>query len=402
MASSWRLIACTEIDILATSVERMAAGNLGASIPPVAKSLAPLSEALENLKKNFATQWHDLSTERSTLDSTLNSLPDAVLLFDNNALTFFNHAAGEMFGIRSHQLHGDLSNLGFPAPVEALIAEAISQTSHVSVDLEADPLGRSLKVSSIPVSITRTQTTTLITVSNITERVLLDKMRKDFVAAASHELKTPVAGIELISETALLALEDSDIKTAIEFITSLRREAANMRRLVGDLLNLSRYETGISEHEVGDIRAAVHNATISHTLAAQKRGLDLILDFSAIGSEDVFAAAAPTDIAIILDNLVDNAIAYTDSGEVLVSVECVDDMVQIEVSDSGLGIPPAELPRIFERFYRIDPSRSRESGGTGLGLALVKHAVERVQGTIEVESTVGDGSRFTVSIPRAH
>jgi len=129
--------------------------------------------------------------------------------------------------------------------------------------------------------------------------------------------------------------------------------------------------------------------------------LTLDVDLSAVRGVDVFVAAEPTDIAIALDNLLDNAIAYSDQGSVRVSVRAAESVVRIVVADTGEGIAPEHLPRIFERFYRVDQARSRESGGTGLGLALVKHVIERNGGGVAVSSEVGFGTRFTLTLPRA-
>jgi len=120
-----------------------------------------------------------------------------------------------------------------------------------------------------------------------------------------------------------------------------------------------------------------------------------------VRGEDIFALCDATDLAVALDNLVDNAIAYTEQGSVIVSLAAHEDAVQVSVTDTGLGIPSKDLSRIFERFYRVDRGRSRESGGTGLGLSLVKHVVERSGGTISVTSEPGRGSTFTIELPRA-
>jgi len=145
----------------------------------------------------------------------------------------------------------------------------------------------------------------------------------------------------------------------------------------------------------------VDNAIAGHRGAAGRNELALNLDLSAIRGVDVFMAAEPTDVAIALDNLLDNAIAYTEQGSVSVTVKASESSVRIKVADTGPGIAPEHLGRIFERFYRVDRARSRESGGTGLGLALVRHVVERSGGSVTVASEPGAGTTFTLTVPRA-
>jgi signal transduction histidine kinase len=221
------------------------------------------------------------------------------------------------------------------------------------------------------------------------------------VSNASHELKTPVAGIQLLAESAETAATDGDVEQSLGFTRQIEAEAARLKRLVSDLLDLSRLETAPAPDAITDVRQAVDNAIAGHRGTASRQRLALSVDLSAIRGVDVFVAAEPTDVAIALDNLLDNAIAYTESGSVNVSVKASDSSVRIKVADTGSGIAPEHLPRVFERFYRVDRARSRESGGTGLGLALVRHVVERSSGTVSLSSEVGVGTTFTVTLPRA-
>jgi two-component system sensor histidine kinase SenX3 len=235
----------------------------------------------------------------------------------------------------------------------------------------------------------------------VTERARLDRVRRDFVANASHELKTPVAGIQLLAESAEAASSDGDVEMALTFTHQIGAEAARLKRLVNDLLDLSRLDSAPEPDAIADMRMAVENVIVSHRAAANRKGLTLEAELSAVRGQNVFAAADVTDVAIALDNLVDNAIAYTEVGSVRIRVKANGSFVTVKVTDTGPGIAEEHLPRIFERFYRIDRARSRESGGTGLGLALVKHVVERSGGNVTVSSTLGEGTTFTVVVPRA-
>ncbi|MBW6467927.1 MAG: GHKL domain-containing protein, partial [Coriobacteriia bacterium] len=226
-------------------------------------------------------------------------------------------------------------------------------------------------------------------------------VRRDFVANASHELKTPTAAIHLLAESAANAAEDGDTDVALSFALQIEQESARLSRLVSDLLDLSRLESTPAPDSIVDVRQAIANTVLGHGPSAAEGGLELITDTRAVTGVDVFAKADPTDLAIALDNLLDNAINYTEAGSVTVRVEADPEHVLIIVADTGPGIPEGDLPRIFERFYRVDRARSRRSGGTGLGLALVRHVVERSGGTVEVSSEVGSGTTFVVTLQRA-
>jgi two-component system, OmpR family, phosphate regulon sensor histidine kinase PhoR len=170
---------------------------------------------------------------------------------------------------------------------------------------------------------------------------------------------------------------------------------------VSDLLDLSRLDSAPAPDAVTDVRQAIDNAIAGHRAAARRKELALEVDLSSVRGIDVFVNAEPTDVAIALDNLLDNAIAYTEAGSVAVSVKATESSVRVKVKDTGVGINAEHLGRIFERFYRIDRARSRHSGGTGLGLALVRHVVERSGGSVAVASEPGVGTTFTITLPRA-
>jgi len=238
-------------------------------------------------------------------------------------------------------------------------------------------------------------------IADITEVRRLDAVRRDFVANASHELKTPASAIQLLAEAADTAAEDGDTAQALEFVGQMKAEADRLRRLVVDLLALSRLEKAPEPGSVTDVRAAIGKTLAGHRAAAGAVGLAVTLDETEVAGQDVYAAADPTDVAIALDNLLANAIAYTEAGGVTVTLGADTDTVTVEVADTGAGIPAEHLPRVFERFYRVDGARTRASGGTGLGLSLVRNAVERGGGTVGIASEVGVGTTVTVRYPRA-
>ncbi|HZL05647.1 MAG TPA: ATP-binding protein, partial [Coriobacteriia bacterium] len=277
----------------------------------------------------------------------------------------------------------------------------LGSTAAVTDELGPDPYRRYYRVRSVPLGSHDADNRTLVVITDTTERMRLDSMRRDFVANASHELKTPTAGILLLAESAGHAVEDGDLEQAIAFASSIHEEATRLRQLVTDLLDLSRLESVPAQDAVTDVRQAVDLALIGHRGPAATRGLDLECDFEDVAGEDVVVHADPTDVAIALDNLLSNAIAYTEAGCVTVRLGADDTTVRIAVEDTGVGIPAADVERVFERFYRVDRARTRTGGGTGLGLSLVRHVVERAAGSVAIESAVGVGTAVTLTLPRA-
>jgi signal transduction histidine kinase len=239
----------------------------------------------------------------------------------------------------------------------------------------------------------------LLAFFDLTNTRRLEAVRRDFVANVSHELKTPITIIGGFAET--LATDDPPASERRRFVEAIRGNARRMQRLVDDLLDLSRIESGgwVPKPERIDLRAAATEITASFASAATERGvrLDLNIDHRAFALR-----ADATALRQILSNLVDNALRHTPAGgRVTIFSEAAPDGLVLGVRDSGTGIPAEHLARIFERFYRVDPARSREAGGTGLGLAIVKHLVEAHGGRVIATSAQGRGAEIRAVFPIA-
>jgi signal transduction histidine kinase len=232
------------------------------------------------------------------------------------------------------------------------------------------------------------------------ERRRTDEIRRDFVASVSHELKTPATGLNLLAESLLQTLED-DPEQARQFALQIRDETERMGRLVNDLLDLARLESeeGIPEPEPVDVRSVL--VSVLSGIRQKARSDSVSLKWKRYGSTELYTVEGDeTQLTSMFTNLVENAVKYTPpGGSVEVTGEVDESGVTVSVNDTGLGIPEEHLPRIFERFYRVDRARSKKSGGTGLGLSIVKHVAEKHGGTIYVESTPHEGSTFTVCLP---
>ena len=229
----------------------------------------------------------------------------------------------------------------------------------------------------------------------------VNKIRRDFVANVSHELKTPATSLRLLAES-LQETIDEDPAQARLFAAQLKRETERLSQLITDLLDLTRLE---SEERVEnpvpvDVRGVLMTVLAHMRSAARKK--NITLQWKRFGRAAEYTVRGDeTQLTSMFTNLVDNAVKYTPpGGRVEVTGGFEGSEIVIRVSDTGIGIPEGKLPRIFERFYRVDKARSKETGGTGLGLSIVKHVAENHGGRVAVESTVGEGSTFTVYLPR--
>ena len=231
----------------------------------------------------------------------------------------------------------------------------------------------------------------------------IEHMQTDFIASASHELKTPLAGIEALSDALMMALEDGNMQAAHNFIEHIKTETHRMRSLTEDLLDLSRFDENPDSDSVSNLRVAIENATVMPARTAEAKGIELRVSINENLEQTLLAKISPTDLSIILDNLLDNALHYTKSGSIELSLDISSNkkMWLLRVSDTGVGIAHHDQQHVFERFFRADRSRSRDNGGTGLGLSLVKKAVERWSGEIDLQSELEVGSTFTIKLPVA-
>lgn len=384
---------------LSAAARAMAGGDLSARVPMLTGDLAVLSTALADLREQMRRRLDELTADERNLRAVLDGLTDSVFLLHDGRVRFANSAASTTFrapatGWRDKRIE----ETGLPASITSAL-QTFSDEPQV-IECGPDPGGRYLKATVLPLNPVETAARTLLVISDITERILLDQVRRDFVANASHELKTPAASIMLLAESVEDAAADGDTEQALAFAMQIGPEAARLGDLVSDLLDLSRLESTPAPNTVTDMRQATGNALVGHRTAAAHRGLELRFDDTRVAGQDLYAGADPTDVAVALDNLLDNAIKYTDRGSVTVALAADAESVHVSITDTGPGIPAEDLPRVFERFYRIDRARSRERGGTGLGLALVRHVVERADGSVEVTSEPGAGSSFTISLPR--
>jgi two-component system, OmpR family, sensor histidine kinase SenX3 len=307
----------------------------------------------------------------------------------------------------------DVDRLSFPDLAD-LADRARDTGSHQTrtIDLPIGRLGRepiALAVEAVPLVVEDTRVGVVgLLLTDMSEHRRLEAVRRDFVANVSHELKTPVGALTLLAEAVQEAADDPE--AVARFSGRMQHESTRLARLVQELMELSRVQgadpmPGAAEVGVADL---LSEAADRVRLAAEQRGI--VIEVRCQGEEeDVLKVRGnEAQLTTAIANLIDNAVAYSPPNtKVSVTALATSDhqarpTIDISVSDQGLGIADADLDRIFERFYRVDPARSRATGGTGLGLAIVKNIVTNHLGTVAVQSTVGDGSTFTIRLPRVH
>ncbi len=236
---------------------------------------------------------------------------------------------------------------------------------------------------------------------NLVDLKRVNKIRRDFVANVSHELKTPATSLKLLAESLVDILEE-DPDQARFFAEQLKNETERLANLITDLLDLARLESGegVQNPQPVDVRAVL--MTVLARLRPAARRKNISLSWKRSGSTGLYTVNGnETQLTSMFSNLVENAVKYTPpGGRVEVAARTDGNEVVVRVSDTGIGIPEKYLARIFERFYRIDKARSKETGGTGLGLSIVRHIAENHGGRVTVKSTLGEGSTFTVYLPR--
>jgi two-component system sensor histidine kinase SenX3 len=230
----------------------------------------------------------------------------------------------------------------------------------------------------------------------------VNKIRRDFVANVSHELKTPATSLRLLAESLEETIDEDPVRTRL-FAAQLKKETERLSQLINDLLDLTRLESQerVENPVPVDVRSVLMSVLARMRRIARKKNISL--QWKRFGKASQYTVRGDeTQLTSMFTNLVDNAVKYTPpGGQVAVTGGSEDLGIVIRVSDTGIGIPEVKLPRIFERFYRVDKARSKETGGTGLGLSIVKHIAENHGGRVTAESTFGEGSTFTVYLPRS-
>ncbi len=381
------------LESLRASAEALGRGEPGVRVPVDAHDeLASLGRSLNAVAARFENQLDELRRERDASGAVLANLRQGIALLSSD-LTI--HHANPRFW----DIVGVAAPAGRPRvpaarqPILEEIAEEAIRTGgglirEVSIYVEER---NEYEVSVVPVRGVGEPESWLLSIEDLRPERKMANLRREFVANASHELKTPLTSIRGYAETLLHGGLEDEANRA-RFVETIREQAERLEALVEDLLQLADLERPDAALEVKDwdVSGIVRDLATSFEDLATRRGLRLDVE----ARPGVRARVDRKRIELALRNLLDNAIKYTDAGVVTARVERTSSAIRVSVSDTGRGIEPEHLPRLFERFYRVEQGRSRALGGTGLGLSIVKHAIQLHGGQVGVDSKVGEGSSF--------
>ncbi len=392
------------IEDLREGADRFARGDFGARLPvPRVAEIATLAGSMNEMARQLSSRIATIQEQRNTLESILEGMTEGVVAVDTaKRVLLLNRTAGAILGVDPAGAQGrGIQELSRNMPFQAFVVRALVAAAPVEEEIAAGEKGALLiRASGVPLfDGAGGRIGVLIVLNDVTQLHRLERVRRDFVANVSHELKTPVTSIAGFVET----LQDGaldDRATTERFLEIIRRQAERLNAIVTDLLSLARLE-----QETGSERVAFEEAGLCGLLSdaveatrdrAARKEIALALDCP----EDRSFPAQALLLSQAVVNLIDNAVTYSEPGSRVVVRGAVSaEAISIAVVDRGIGIPREHLPRLFERFYRVDKSRSRRQGGTGLGLAIVKHVAQVHGGSVAVESEPGKGSTFTITIP---
>ncbi len=390
-----------EISLVAGEIAR---GDFSKQIQVTSNDeIGDLAKAFNYMSEQIKLRLLELNLSRSRLEAVFLSMFEGVMVVDVNATILLMNQPLKDFLLVKEEPTGK-------RPLEIIrnieIQEIVDRALKLKQGLESReisillPEEKILLVLATPIIRDGNTEGAVLVFHDITELRHLEKIRQDFVANVSHELRTPISSIKGYAETLLEgALEDKE--NAKDFLKIIYSDSGRLARLVDDLLDLSKIESGklkmalkpckikpLIERVISGLDKQAKDKSISFKVDVPKEIPDVLVDEARI--------------AQVLLNLIDNAIKYNrENGTVTILAKDKAKFVQVDVSDTGVGIPEKDLPRLFERFYRVDKARSRELGGTGLGLSIVKHIISAHHGEVSVQSILGQGSTFSFTIPKA-
>ena len=358
-----------------------------------------VGRTLGELEQRYRTEQR----ERSALSALVESVSEGIMQLDGNArIVRVNEAGRHLLGLPEDAVGRSVAAAVRTPELRALLVHGAAGGGTGASEVVVDE--RRLLVSVAP-----QDAGAVATFVDLTALRRMEEIRRDFVANASHELKTPLTSIRGYTETLLAG--DLPPEEQKHFLGTVSRNADRLQRIVDDLLDLSRLESGRWQPQLEpvDVLQLARRAWAGFADRAEERGVA----FESASDGDATALADPGAVEQVFTNLFDNALRYTAQGDTIrVMIRSEGDTddgttgrpgphISVEVEDTGAGIPRDALPRIFERFYRVDPARSRAEGGTGLGLSIIKHIVEGMGGSVSARSALGKGTTVRVALPRA-
>jgi signal transduction histidine kinase len=368
----------------------IALGILLAGLAAIAASRIRSSRVVVPRDEPTSTMPARSAEELDRMTRMLNEMEEGVLFFgETSTLAFANSAARRALQDAGTSVGPVVRNTELMSLVRRAQSSGVEQDAAVTFW----PGRQTMNVRVVP----NADGEVIAVLRDIAEEERLTLVRKQFVVSASHEMKTPVTAMQALAEAGQQALDTSDLEAVGRFMSKLVDESTRLSRLVQDLLDLSRVEdpTHIAR-DPADLGAAVTEVVDEYRAAAEAKSVQL----KASVGDDLIVHGDQSQLRLLVKNLVDNALRYTSAdGSILVEVFRQDAEAVLRVADTGAGIPLSAQSRVFERFFRVDEARDRAHGGTGLGLSIVKHVVDLHGGRVSLDSELGEGSTFTVSLP---
>jgi two-component system, OmpR family, phosphate regulon sensor histidine kinase PhoR len=375
--------------------DRVAAGDLAARIEePSVDEIGQVATSLDKTARHLEESFAALQTSQRQLETLLNSMQDAVIAVNaDDRVQWANQTMDKLVPQHTRKNAPLVETVRDPDFLTAVRGASEARRVFTARAASIVP-GRTFDVTAAPMP----GGGAVAVLRDLTETERVEKTRRDFIANVSHELRTPLTSIQGYTETLLDSSPDNN--HAREFLEIIRKSAVRMSRLTEDLLTLARVESGEQRFDIqpGAPADLLQEAVDSFREIARAQSVELKVEDNAPAQ----VGADPEAIHQVFSNLVDNALKYAQSGgRIVLGARQAPEGVEFYVQDFGPGIPSEHLPRLFERFYRVDKARSRESGGTGLGLAIAKHIVLAHGGTIRAQSELNHGSTFLFTLPRA-
>ena len=364
---------------------------------------SPKVAEFQEMVRAIQAHLERLATERNQVVAILEGLSEGVIAVDaHGRMLLANSTAGLLLG---GQADGWVGQNIYEAvrhhDVHELVRQVLAEGRPAAKEIELfHPLARCLRVHGVPCQPGRPasgELSAVLVIQDITEHVRYERLRREFVANVSHELKSPLTSIRGLTETLLDGALD-DAASRRRFVQLIDEDAKRLTRLIDDLLALSQIESqAVPLRRVPvELRPLVESVVASLQAPLQQRRVAVDLELP----DGLTVSADPDRLRQVLVNLLDNAVKYNrEGGRITVSAAPSGAGLTVTVRDTGIGIPAEDLPRIFERFYRVDKARSREQGGTGLGLSIVKHIIDAHGGTVGVDSRASHGSAFSFTLP---
>ncbi len=380
------------IQKLSAASRRIAAGDFNVRVfLKNSDELYDFANSFNSMTEKIRSLFEEVSFQKEELNNIISTMQEALLVIDaaDDRIILSNNSFRRITGTSA-----DISGKFYWEIIrESSFGETIKQVKQSRKDSIAE-LPYQERIFLCSVSFMPQKGEIVIILHDITEIKMIERMKKDFVVNVSHELRTPLTAIKGFIETMMEEIKDA---THVRYLEIIKRHTDRLINIVKDLMVLAKLENEMDiELDSVNIKNILDQVKKTYEKALKEKKLTLKIE-KHNGTVPVKGDAAKLEQVFI--NLVDNAIKYTEDGGILLSIKQNNGYVVITIEDTGIGIPAEHLPRIFERFYVVDKSRSRKGGGTGLGLSIVKHILQSHKGTIDVQSTPGVGTRFTIMLP---